>query len=162
MDLINIKFRAKRKDTLTWEYGIPAPGNAYSGAVCILTFEARKDLPKSAVYLGCGFIPVLSYTICQYTGLKDKNGVEVWEHDILKDTETLCIYEVIYFNGTFVLIDDIDIFNPQAFPCHKKVDHNVIHDMVVVGSVFDGDNLHNIQDRHRSHLVLSDSIAGQE
>lgn len=68
MDLINIKFRAKRKDTLDWEYGIPAPGNAYPGAACILTFEPRKDLPKNAVFLGCGFIPVLNNTICQYTG----------------------------------------------------------------------------------------------
>lgn len=162
MDLKDIKFRAKRKDTLDWEYGLPALDNTYPGAACILTFEPRKDLPESAVYLWCGFIPVLSYTICQYTGLKDRHGVEIWEHDLIKDTETLCTYEVIYFNGTFVLIDDSDIFNPQALPCHKKVDHNVIHDMLVVGSAFDGDNLHNFRDRRPLTPVPYDSIAGQK
>lgn len=145
MDLINIKFRAKRKDTLDWEYGIPAPGNAYPGAACILTFELRKDLPKNAVFLGCGFIPVLNNTICQYTGLKDMYGAEIWEHDLLKVEKTSDVYEVVYVNGTFVFLNKNDICQIQGYPCYKKVDHNIIRDMFVVGSVFDGDCMLDIE-----------------
>lgn len=145
MDLINIKFRAKRKDTLDWEYGIPAPGNAYPGAACILTFEPRKDLPKKAVFLGCGFIPVLNNTICQYTGLKDMYGAEIWEHDLLKVEKTSDVYEVVYVNGTFVFLNKNDICQIQGYPCYKKVDHNIIRDMFVVGSVFDGDCMLDIE-----------------
>lgn len=145
MDLINIKFRAKRKDTLDWEYGIPAPGNAYPDAACILTFEPRKDLPKNAVFLGCGFIPVLNNTICQYTGLKDMYGAEIWEHDLLKVEKTSDVYEVVYVNGTFVFLNKNDICQIQGYPCYKKVDHNIIRDMFVVGSVFDGDCMLDIE-----------------
>lgn len=148
MDLINIKFRAKRKDTLTWVYGIPAPGKAYPGAVCILTFEPCKDLPKNAVFLGCGFIPVLSNTICQYTGMKDMYGAEIWEHDLLKFEKTSDMYEVVYVNGTFVFLNISNKFQQQGLPCYKKVDYNIIRDMFVVRSIFDGDSILDIQ-KHR-------------
>ena len=33
MDLKDIKFRAKRKDTLDWVYGIPAPFQFHKGTI---------------------------------------------------------------------------------------------------------------------------------
>lgn len=41
-------------------------------------------------------------TVCQFTGLKDKNGVEIWEHDFI--TSPLGhSSEVIFLRGCFVI-----------------------------------------------------------
>ena len=73
-------------------------------------------------------------------------GAEIWEHDLLKDEKTSGIYEVVYFNGTFVFLNESDIFQPEGYPCYKKVAYNVIRDMFVVGSALDGDSSRDIQE----------------
>ena len=38
-------------------------------------------------------------TICQFTGLKDCKGNEIWEHDLLQSQETKAIYEIVWNQG---------------------------------------------------------------
>ena len=75
-----IKFRGKRIDTNEWIYGMNIWGayeDEVAGLQCVMH---SKGEPFE--YLGNGYIKsrpykVIPVTVGQYTGLKDKNGVEI-------------------------------------------------------------------------------------
>ena len=50
---------------------------------------------------------VLPESIGQYTGLKDKNGTKIFEHDIVASYKGLNSYEITFKNGCFMWgVDD--------------------------------------------------------
>ena len=80
MEQRTIKFKAKRLDNGEWVKG-------------------DLNHSKDSVYVD--MIRVDPATVCQYTGLKDKDGKEIWEHDYVVDYNQRG--EVIFADGEFVM-----------------------------------------------------------
>ena len=121
MRIENIKFKAKRLDNQEWVEGNLRTSK--SGNAMIIPIEYS------------GAYPVEPTTVCQFTGMKDKTGNDVWEGDLVRESYELLdidnLYEVIYIeeDGAF------------AFKCINKADNYEpyinVADLVVVGNKFD-------------------------
>ena len=104
MDLRSIRFKAKRLDNGEWVKGDLA--HSLDGGLNILGFTRENGVDcYSGVHL------IVPSTVCQFTGLKDCEGKEIWEGDIV-EREIYDLYKgstkvkavVKYMDGEFVAI----------------------------------------------------------
>lgn len=118
----SIKFKAKRRDNGEWVEG-DLMKESYGARIIEHTSKADN------------WVAVSPSTVCQFTGLKDCEGKEIWEGDIVHDSyDLLCIdnlYEVVYIEeeGAFAFksLDKVDNYEPFVN----------LFEVYVVGNKFD-------------------------
>lgn len=118
------------KDEVTGQYFIHGSGNSVN----------ESDKVNEEGCLRFVAFEVDTSTICQYTGLTDKNGQKIWEHDIVRRTDlhlteqpSVGIIEYDVENTAFV-IHWIDVVNySPTYPWKDKIE--------VIGNVFDNPEL---------------------
>ncbi len=125
MKIEDIKFKAKRLDNGEWVKG---------------------DLVHSTSYVGISYpsdefsdVPIVHRvdpaTVCQFTGLKDCEGKEVWDHDLLQSQGTGVSYEVSYSQeeGGFIVRESVCGARLLTFLCAALT----LFKFKVIGNKFD-------------------------
>lgn len=120
MKIENIKFKAKRLDGKGWVEGNLRTSK--SGNAMIIPIE------KSGAY------PVEPTTVCQFTGLKDCEGKEVWEGDILEGNRKA---EIFFTSGAFLIRSINDNGKEEILSLFAYIEWNGNITCRVVGNKFD-------------------------
>lgn len=127
-----ILFKAKRKDNGEWVEGLP--GYDINGK--ITEIEVYKKV------FDCRIYEIDPNTLCQFTGLTDKNGRKIWENDIIKTSQ----YGVD--NGDGRNFAGFDIFSISFSECSfclmnkwRRFNLRPNRDMEAIGNIFDNPDL---------------------
>lgn len=112
MEIENIKFKAKRLDNEEWVKGDLVHSTSYVG----ISYPSDEFSNVSIVHR------VDPKTVCQFTGLKDENGVELYEGDLVQVTGQTRIIEYNKKYCAFVmkeegeyLMRELDFLTKYAF-----------------------------------------------
>ncbi len=130
-------FRAKRRDNREWVEGLPSygPDGKITELEC-LKKASGEEIPEIE------YIEIDPGSICQYTGLTDKNGRRIFEGDVVSDgIENL--FKVTYsevFQFHFICISskhhkDLTGGISDLYTLHKN------YKLEVVGNIFDNPEL---------------------
>jgi len=136
-----ILFRGKRKDNGKWiegylfDDGFANSNRMFIGGFVIEDYKGAADDNYSIT--GTDFYEIDHSTICQYTGLNDRNGRKIFEGDILKSGLNK-IGKIVYNQShmAFLILEDKE--NKYYFI--RECDGNHIE---VIGNIFNNPDLRN-------------------
>lgn len=144
-----IIFRGKRVDNGEWVYGRglqQCKDELGNEIVAIFTdvVKSEKYIKKEGRYT-LYYAPVKAETLGQYTGLKDKNGKQIFEGDILgyigkrKDNMNKVYHrKVVFHKGMFALLS-------KELPAYSALNYHCMEDgrsaWSVIGNIHDNPEL---------------------
>lgn len=141
-----IKFRAWLKENYLERYGWDKRAEELGRMRKVHSIHLnKKKVIISSKYGGNISVPFQYIELMQYTGIKDKNGVEIYEGDVVKindDYDTYGknageIYEVYFNAGGFRL--------KPKYDTHKRGDRGFWldngNDVAVLGNIYENPNL---------------------
>lgn len=135
-----IKFRGqtRKKGEKVRIDGTPVDGNWVYGGVR----QGKGDF--SMIYENETYDKRVVYTdtVCQYTGLKDKNGNKIWENDIVKYTDDLINKEktvLIEFNETHASF--VRLYKSKMGLQYLYINESIANNCEVIGNIFDNPEL---------------------
>lgn len=112
MKIENIKFKAKRLDNGEWVEG-------YFYAECGNTYIIENRQKESMLNRNVTH-QVDSSTICQFTGLKDCEGKEIFEHDLIHFVGFSYTAEVIWSEGKYSFM--VVCYNKHSYMLHDVIE----------------------------------------
>ena len=131
-----IKFRGKDLVTGEWLYGHYMPPFFEGASSFIWVPENCNDHWE---YLNS---QVITDTVGQYTGLKDKNGVEIYEGDIMNDP-TSKIFGLVEWNNILTQFQ----LSWQNMPTTVDIFFMVKNGSLVIGNIHDNPELINRKEK---------------
>lgn len=130
-----ILFKAKRIYDGKWIEGYYLRDQYHIGGKDIIFY--RKDSDRFTVYTDRIDIE----TLCQFTGLYDKNGNKIWENDIVTCQTKYGgdIGKIVFHNGKFCVLWNSTYHYSRNGKCENYYDINTKNS--VKGNVFDNPEL---------------------
>ena len=137
-----ILFKAKQIDNGEWIEGSLIDLDIDSG-YCYIVQPYKKASILPIIFLITDRMKLVDpETLCQFTGLCDKNGKKIWENDIV-----LVIYENRYYEkkelstGRIVFIRGAWYIGGKVWNELYAIDDDAIFQVEIVGNIFDNPEL---------------------
>ncbi len=145
-----ILFKAKRIDNGEWvegyvfDDGIIDSPRMFVGGLVITDYKGKTN---DRWNIGTNFYEVIPETVSQYTGLTDKNGVKIWENDIVRYTYDIISkdkIDLIEYNETRASF--VRLHKSQMGLQYLYINESIANKSEVIGNIFDNPELLEVAD----------------